>query len=360
MKNCPVYLATLLLLACFAACGDGSADPFCGDGYRDDGEICDGVDLAGASCQTLGFAGSALTCKSTCLDYNRGACTAPKSCGNNKKEGIEKCDGTDLAGKTCESLGFGKGALSCLPNCADFDITGCGAAASCGNNKKDPEEVCDGTDLAGATCAGLGFKGGELSCGVKCLGYDKSKCTKDCVPDCSNRKCGLDPVCGTPCGTCAKNHSCDATSFTCVKTCDIDPITANQVINVDLKTHKVSGEVTLNAQQMPDDPSKNIRAYLRFTNRLLNDSLSASLSGTGAGDYTLTLFSGTHDLTLGEGSSYQKVLPRITLPLRTGCYGVAGCTATDKDISASWRLIPSTAYFTGATSTRPSSRAAPT
>jgi hypothetical protein len=41
-------------------------------------------------------------------------------------------------------------------------------------------EACDGTDLAGATCASLGFAAGTLSCGSSCA-YDTSRCTV-CAP----------------------------------------------------------------------------------------------------------------------------------------------------------------------------------
>ena len=317
-KTLPALFISLLLA--LAACGDGEQQqPFCGDGARDEGEMCDGADLSGATCKSLGFSGGALGCKATCADYDRSNCAAPKSCGNNKREGIEKCDGTDLAGKTCEALGYGKGALSCAPNCADFDVSGCGALATCGNNKKDPGEACDGTDLGGATCKGFGFKSGTLKCGVKCLGYDKSGCVKDCVPDCKGRKCGLDPVCGTKvCGSCPANHSCDPTAWTCVKTCDLDPITANKTINVDLKVYKVSGKVTYNGGQMPDDANNYTRAYLRFSNPKNGDTLSFSLGAKGAATYSGEIFAGTYDIYLGEGSSSQKVLPRITKLLAKG------------------------------------------
>ena len=31
-----------------------------------------------------------------------------------------------------------------------------------------------------------------------------------CVPACGSRECGLDPVCGTPCGTCDSGETCSA------------------------------------------------------------------------------------------------------------------------------------------------------
>lgn len=45
-------------------------------------------------------------------------------CGNNIKEEGEQCDGSDLAGKTCVSLGYAGGTLKCKPNCT-FDTSSC-------------------------------------------------------------------------------------------------------------------------------------------------------------------------------------------------------------------------------------------
>jgi hypothetical protein len=45
-------------------------------------------------------------------------------CGNNKKETGEQCDGNDLGGATCQSLGYSGGTLSCRPDCT-FNTSGC-------------------------------------------------------------------------------------------------------------------------------------------------------------------------------------------------------------------------------------------
>ncbi len=46
-------------------------------------------------------------------------------CGNNFIDEGEVCDGTDLAGKTCQDFGFSHGTLSCLPSCDEFDTSSC-------------------------------------------------------------------------------------------------------------------------------------------------------------------------------------------------------------------------------------------
>lgn len=45
-------------------------------------------------------------------------------CGNNIKETGEQCDGTDLGGATCQSLGYAGGTLGCYSNCT-FNTSGC-------------------------------------------------------------------------------------------------------------------------------------------------------------------------------------------------------------------------------------------
>jgi len=46
-------------------------------------------------------------------------------CGNNEIEFDEVCDGTDLAGKTCQDFGETHGDLACASTCDAFDISGC-------------------------------------------------------------------------------------------------------------------------------------------------------------------------------------------------------------------------------------------
>lgn len=46
-------------------------------------------------------------------------------CGDNVKQRDETCDGTDFGGATCVSQGFGSGTLACAPDCGSFDTSGC-------------------------------------------------------------------------------------------------------------------------------------------------------------------------------------------------------------------------------------------
>src|SRR6185295_16415987 len=86
----------------------------------------------------------------------------------------EECDGTDLGGQTCQGLGFPGGVLACTAECT-LDTSGCQAAV-CGDGLVGPDEACDvgGIDgvppsFAGETCESLGFPdGGALACTDDC------------------------------------------------------------------------------------------------------------------------------------------------------------------------------------------------
>jgi|GEM_PF-2494854 len=103
----------------------------------------------------------------------------PLDCGNGMVEDPEDCDGVQLDGATCESLGFASGDLSCADDCS-FDTTMCEA---CGNDVIDDGEDCDGAELGDATCVsiGMGFTGGTLACGAEC-GFDTTGCTNFAQP----------------------------------------------------------------------------------------------------------------------------------------------------------------------------------
>src|SRR4029077_2758412 len=140
-----------------------AACPACGNGLVESPEDCDGR-------------GSCPVPTDICLPPGvPGACTCRDTCGT--VPGIqpgEDCDGTDLGGQTCTSLGFGGGTLACAADCT-FDTRGC-AAASCGDGVVGVGEACDpggiggaSASFGGATCASLGYPlGGSLVCTADC------------------------------------------------------------------------------------------------------------------------------------------------------------------------------------------------
>jgi hypothetical protein len=54
--------------------------------------------------------------------------------------------------------------------------TGGQGASLCGNGVIDTGEQCDGTNLDGETCASLGYGGGVLACLASTCTYDTSMC----------------------------------------------------------------------------------------------------------------------------------------------------------------------------------------
>lgn len=153
----------------------------CGDGLITTGESCDGTNLGSNDCTTIGEnfgAGGALTCNTDCT-FNTDACIAP-TCGDGLIEGFETCDGTNLNNNDCETIGqgFGHGTLACDPTTCQFDVTACEMPV-CGDGAAEAAEHCDGTDLNGLTCQTLGgsYTGGDLACNETGCTFDLSGCT---------------------------------------------------------------------------------------------------------------------------------------------------------------------------------------
>jgi hypothetical protein len=57
-------------------------------------------------------------------------------CGDWVIDGDEDCEEDDLGGATCVGLGFGDGVVTCGPRCT-LDLSGCSAAATCGDDVID-------------------------------------------------------------------------------------------------------------------------------------------------------------------------------------------------------------------------------
>ena len=181
------------LLRCTADCHyDTSmcnAGAVCGDGVLDDdkGEKCD-CGMQGSNCtpdqlgavsclnfdspKGVAFNGGTLGCNSPgACTYNINACTY---CGDNKRNGSEDCDGADLGGQTCLSLGYDGGALSCNVGCS-YNTGGC-ESFSCGDMQCQPGEdscVCpedcpeDPGTCSPCECGGAG--GPDCFCDIFCI-----------------------------------------------------------------------------------------------------------------------------------------------------------------------------------------------
>ena len=144
----------------------------CGNELRDDGEECDGRDLGGAACQTLGYPGGTLSCSVATCEFDVSQCTNP-NCGNTLLDDGEECDSANLNGQSCGELGFDGGSLVCSNTCR-YDDSDC-YYLTCGNGTRDSGEECEDFDLGGATCSDFGYAGGVLRCNENCR-YEKTGC----------------------------------------------------------------------------------------------------------------------------------------------------------------------------------------
>lgn len=136
-----------------------TVDAECGNGVRETGEACDGADFGGFTCETVGYASGTLGCQPSCL-FDYAQCVANPVCGNGVLEINEECD----AGAANSDL---------LP---DACRTNC-KRAYCGDDVIDLFEDCEGNDLGGETCKTLGYDGGSLRCDASWCEFDEDRCT---------------------------------------------------------------------------------------------------------------------------------------------------------------------------------------
>ncbi len=125
------------------ACDVDCTNVSCGDGVvnMNAGELCDGM-------------GESPDCNSDCT---------PAMCG----DGVVNM----AASEECDTMGE---SMSCDGDCT---FTACGD----GLINVISGEQCDGMDLAGETCQTLGFGDGMLECGIGCT-FDTSGCSSECPP----------------------------------------------------------------------------------------------------------------------------------------------------------------------------------
>jgi hypothetical protein len=144
----------------------------CPNGVVEEGEDCDGADLAGKTCESFGFTGGTPVCTERCV-IDTSSCDG---CGNGRIDANEQCDGAEIGGATCLSLGFGDGPVVCDQTCM-MDTSMCSTQPVCGNGTREyPAEECDMADMASFTCANFpGLAGPGLRCGPDCK-FDRSMC----------------------------------------------------------------------------------------------------------------------------------------------------------------------------------------
>ncbi|PKL72139.1 hypothetical protein CVV26_02845 [Candidatus Kuenenbacteria bacterium HGW-Kuenenbacteria-1] len=143
------------------------------------------------------------------------------TCGDNKREELEICDGTDLDSKTCANFDSMSGdGLKCKTDCFGFDTTQCkGSPGVCGDGIINSGETCDKTNFGNKKCSDFSsYISGNLLCDNSCQ-FNYSGCNiyingsngngsngLQCVPEeavcgnscclaneCENRVCKVEP-----------------------------------------------------------------------------------------------------------------------------------------------------------------------
>ena len=176
----------------------------CGDNLTECAEVCDGTDLAAQTCVLQGFDGGTLGCNVDCTGFNvsgcfgcgdgtcdatEDSCSCPSDCGVPCGDGVlncgEFCDGTQLNGSDCNSLGFDSGSLGCSSACDAYDTTSCCTANEDGlcfdGIDNDCDSLADSNDSdCDGVCAGanLGCSSDSDCCSLKCRGKSGAKVCK--------------------------------------------------------------------------------------------------------------------------------------------------------------------------------------
>ncbi len=96
----------------------------------------------------------------------------PSACGNGVRDELlfEECDGEDLAGRTCESLGEPIGELACDGECR-FDLSGCGGGGDADADADTDADTDIDTDPDGGGDGGIDLGSpGSSGCGCSEIG----------------------------------------------------------------------------------------------------------------------------------------------------------------------------------------------
>ncbi|MCH9683922.1 MAG: proprotein convertase P-domain-containing protein [Deltaproteobacteria bacterium] len=129
-------------------------------------------------------AGNGGTLNEWCVSFETAA-VDPNVCGDGAITFAEDCDGGNLAGQDCEGLGFPQGGmLSCDAAC-QFDTTGC-QGAQCGDGNLAMGEACDDHEIAAMSCEDFGFSGGPLNCEPATCEFDTTDCSNTVTAICSS------------------------------------------------------------------------------------------------------------------------------------------------------------------------------
>lgn len=162
---------------------DTSGCDTCGDDEIQGGEECDGSDLGGNTCESLGLGTGSLAC--TGCSYNSVGCSAgeedstPETCGDGVRQEGELCDGSDHGGATCESLGYTGGFLGCQVRCI-FNTGGCTGGENMTPASENDSAAGESSQPTGGTTEGTSGLAGDPNGGPSAessINLDGRACT---------------------------------------------------------------------------------------------------------------------------------------------------------------------------------------
>ncbi|MBI3027319.1 hypothetical protein HYY70_04335, partial [Candidatus Woesearchaeota archaeon] len=173
--------------------------PSCGNSFIDKGESCDGINLGLTSNKCADYSNDFKEGELQCLDdckLDTSKCVKSPSCGNQRLDTGETCDGTnfgDIKDLSCSaySNSFSEGTLKCSSSC-QIDTSGCKEKPKCGNFAIESGEQCESQQLGDKTCQSFGFVRGNLSCDSACQ-FNTASCIMP--PPCGNSKLDQGEVC---------------------------------------------------------------------------------------------------------------------------------------------------------------------
>ena len=128
-----------------------------------------------------------------------------------------------------------------------------------------------------------------------------------CKASCDGKKCG-DDGCGGACGTCGTWTACNEAQTACEATCDLPPLDTDRVLDVALKTAKLSGRVTVDGAPVP----ANGKTWVRLVSKRSGDEIAVPVGAV----YEARVFDGAYSVFFDSTATEAAPLPKQEILVR--------------------------------------------